>query len=195
VATDSTGKVWTTDKVKFRVFLGKIYPDKIPVSSKDEFKAFAKQASVDVYRETGMSAALQTAQSFLETGYGQSVPMDKYTGRVSYNLFGIKGVGPAGAVVSNTWEVYNGVKYTIDAEFRAYNNLTESWRDHAGFLLWDSSPARYTRYAPFRAVMSDPVQGAWALRRTGYATDPDYPTKLIGIMNANGLWKLDEFEF
>jgi hypothetical protein len=194
VATDSTGKTWVTDTVKFRVYLGKVY-GKVAVATKDEFKTFAKKASVDIYRETGMSAALQTAQSFLETGYGQAVPVDKYTGKVSYNLFGIKGTGPAGSVIANTWEEYNGVSYSVDDNFRAYNNLTESWRDHAGFLLWDSTPARFARYAPFRAVMSDPVQGAWALRRTGYATDSQYPVKLINIMNANGLWSLDEFPF
>ncbi len=82
-----------------------------------------------------MSAALQTAQSILETGWGQSVPVDKYSGKLSYNLFGIKGEGPKGSVIYNTWEVYNGKTYYVDAKFRAYNSVEESWADHKNFFI------------------------------------------------------------
>lgn len=188
VARDSSGKTWTTDKVKFRVYLGTVYGPKA-VATKDEFKVIARQLAVPAYREWGMSAALQVAQSFLETGYGQSVPVDKYTGRFSYNLFGIKCGGTPGCIISNTWEEYNGVAYRVDDYFRAYNNVQESWRDHKAFLL------ERERYAPYRAVMADPVQGALALRNTGYATDSQYPVKLIRIMKDNDLFKLDLFDF
>ncbi|HYF92676.1 MAG TPA: stalk domain-containing protein [Symbiobacteriaceae bacterium] len=188
VAKDSTGNILTTEQVKFRVYAGTVYGPKA-VGTKDEFKALAMRLAVPAYREWGMSAALQTAQSFLETGYGQLVPVDKYSGKLSYNLFGIKGTGPAGSIISNTWEEYNGVAYRVDDYFRAYNAPEESWKDHKAFLL------ERPRYAPFRAVMSDPVQGAWALRRTGYATDSQYPYKLIRIMKENNLFRLDEFDF
>ena len=188
VAKESTGKTWTTEKVKFRVYTGTVYGPKA-LGTKDEFKALAMRLAVPAYREWGMSAALQTAQSFLETGYGQSVPVDKYTGKLSYNLFGIKGTGTAGSIISNTWEEYNGVAYRVDDYFRAYTGPEDSWKDHKAFLL------ERPRYAPFRAVMADPVQGAWALRRTGYATDSQYPFKLIRIMKDNDLYKLDEFKF
>ncbi|HWI60851.1 MAG TPA: stalk domain-containing protein [Symbiobacteriaceae bacterium] len=188
VAWDNNGNRWTTDKVKFRVFLGKVYGPQ-PLGTKDEFKALAIKLAVPSYRDTGMSAALQAAQSFLETGYGQSVPVDKYKGQPSYNLFGIKGTGPAGSIITNTWEEYNGVAYRVDDYFRAYNTPEESWKDHKAFLL------ERARYAPYRAVMSNPVMGAWALRRTGYATDSQYPYKLIRIMKENDLFKLDDFEF
>lgn len=184
----ATGKTLWSDPVKFRVFLGTVYGPK-PIVPQPEFKDLMSSLAVPVYRETGMSAALQVAQSILETGWGQASPVDKYTGQVSYNLFGIKGTGPAGLVISNTWEVYNGVSYRVDDYFRAYNNIEESFRDHADFLLLRE------RYAPVRRVMTSPVQGAWELKRAGYATDPRYPHKLIDIMKRYELFKLDEVTF
>jgi hypothetical protein len=187
-AVDTAGKAIWSDKVSFRVFLGKVYGP-VPLAPKTDFKNMAIKLSLPIYREIGMSAALQTAQALLETGWGQSVPVDKYTGQLSYNLFGIKGTGPAGSIISNTWEEYNGVAYRIDADFRAYHSVSESWRDHGDFLIvrpW---------YAPFRAVMSSPIEGAWALRRSGYATDSQYPVKLINIMKQNGLFGIDSFDF
>jgi len=138
------------------------------------------------WESTGMSAALQTAQAILETGWGQSVPVDKYSGKFSSNLFGIKGKGPAGSVISNTWEEYNGTTFRIDAEFRAYNNISESWNDHKKLLL------EKERYGIFRDVMHDSTLGAWAIRRAGYATDSQYPIKLMNIIKQYNLQELDK---
>ena len=44
----------------------------------------------------------------------------------------------------------------------------------------------------FRDVMHDSTQGAWALRRAGYATDPQYPIKLMKLIKQHNLHKLDE---
>ena len=186
-AKDTTGRTLTSDKVSFRVYLGTIYKAR-PVAEKLAFRDMAMKLSVPAYKQTGIAASLQVAQALLETGWGQSVPVDKYTGQFSYNLFGIKGKGTAGSVVHNTWEVYGGRTYYVDAEFRAYNSVEESWADHKALLL--TKPW----YAPFRAVMTDPVLGAHGLRKSGYATDPNYPLKLIRIMNENDLWKLDNLE-
>lgn len=160
-----------------------------PIVEKSRFKDFAAEMAVRSYRDTGMSAALQVAQAILETGWGQYIPVDKYTGQMSNNLFGIKGTGSAGSIVSTTWEVYNGQSYTVDARFRAYYSPAESWQDHKDLLLTASW------YDVFRAVMSDPVLGAWGLRKGGYATDPNYPVKLINIMKENDLFALDEIQF
>ena len=133
-----------------------------------------------------MSAALQVAQAILETGWGQSIPVDKYSGLFSNNLFGIQGTGPAGTVISNTWEEYNGVAFRIDANFRAYHSIEQSWGDHKNLLLVAA------RYQPFRDVMYDSNLGAWALKRAGYATDSQYPMKLMDIIMRFDLRKLDD---
>ncbi len=176
-----------SEALPVRVHVGPLYGP-MPVIEKDRFIDFAAGLARPSQARTGMSAALQVAQAILETGWGQSVPVDKYTGQPSYNLFGIKGEGPAGSITSNTWEEYNGVVYRVDARFRAYHNPAESWEDHKRFLLTGS------RYEPFRAVMHDSILGAWALKRAGYATDSQYPLKLIDLIKRYELYHLDEVE-
>lgn len=178
------GKTIRGQEIPFKVYLGKTYGP-TPVIAKDKFLGMASNLAVESWKNTGMSAALQTAQSILETGWGQSVPTDKYTGKVSNNLFGIKGVGPNGSVISNTWEEYDGITFRIDAEFRAYKSVNESWADHKEFLKKD-------RYQILRDVMYDSTQGAWALRRAGYATDSQYPIKLMNLIKQYNLHELDK---
>lgn len=176
-----------SDKISFKVYLGTIYGPKA-VIAKDKFIPMASELAKVSQAKTGMSAALQTAQAVLETGFGQLVPVDKYTGLFSNNLFGIKGTGPAGSVTSNTWEVYNGVTYRVDAGFRAYKDVATSWADHKEFL-------KKERYDNLRAVMHDPIQGAWALKTAGYATDPQYPIKLMKLIKDYNLLELDKVKF
>jgi flagellum-specific peptidoglycan hydrolase FlgJ len=40
--------------------------------------------------------------------------------------------------------------------------------------------------------MHNYTEGAWALKRCGYATDSKYPLKLIDIIERYELYKLDE---
>lgn len=175
----------SSDKIKIKVYHGEFFGPQAIVA-KDEFMALASKLSLNSYDETGMSAALQTAQAILETGWGQSVPVDKYTGKLSNNLFGIKGTTELGSVTSNTWEVYNGQSYRVDANFRAYKDVDSSWKDHKSFLLAGE------RYKPFTQVMFDYTKAAWALKRAGYATDPEYALKLINIIESYKLYELDK---
>lgn len=179
------GKTVKSEEVKFTIYTGQLYSAK-PVIEKDLYLDLVSDLAISTRKNTGMSAALQVAQAILETGWGQSVPVDKYDGTFSYNLFGIKGEGTKGSVTSNTWEEYNGVTFRIDAEFRAYRNERESWQDHKDLLLLRE------RYAPFREVMYDSTLGAWELKRCGYATDSQYAIKLIDIINRYDLRSLDE---
>ena len=172
------------DTINFSIYNGKTYGP-YSVIEKPQFINFASKMARESYKKTSMSAALQTAQAILETGWGQSVPSDKYTGKKSNNLFGIKGSSTSGSVVSHTWEVYNGIRYSVDAKFRAYGSLEESWNDHKALLL------NAERYGIFRDVMYNSNMGAWAIRRAGYATDPNYPLKLMKIIKDNNLKELD----
>lgn len=179
------GNTIKTEEVEFTIYTGELYSAR-PVIEQDLYLDMVSGLAKNTQGSTGMSAALQVAQAILETGWGQSVPVDKYTGQFSYNLFGIKGEGSKGSVISNTWEEYNGVAFRVDDSFRAYNNVNESWQDHKDLLLLRE------RYAPFREVMFDSTEGAWALRRCGYATDSQYAIKLIDIINRYDLKELDE---
>jgi len=181
------GEIIKSDTVDFKVYFGETYGPK-PIIKKDEFLEFVSKMAIESYEKTDMSAALQTAQAILESGWGQSVPVDKYSNKFSYNLFGIKGTGTDGSVISNTWEVYNGVVYRIDDYFRAYNNAFESWKDHKRILL------ELSRYQIFRDVMYNDTLGAWSIRRAGYATDPKYPIKLMDIIERYNLKELDKVD-
>jgi len=139
------------------------------------------QAAVQIQIKYGLPAACLTAQVCLETGYGKYVCKDINTGQYSYNLFNIKGKGPAGSVYVKTWEVYNGVSQTVYDYFCAYNDYEESFAGYVKLITGSS------RYAPCVAAKDDPDEYARQLQRCGYATDPAYPTKLINIMNANSL--------
>ena len=148
--------------------------------SKEDFVAAVFAAAKEVEKKTGIPAAIITAQAILESNYGKSVPVDKKTGQYSYNLFGIKGEGPAGSVTVTTTEYVNGKKIKIEDRFRAYNNFEESIKDHSEFLR---NNKRYQEL--FKT--SDPIKWAEGLQKAGYATDPEYSKKLINIMTT---WKL-----
>jgi len=148
-----------------------------------EFIAAIVPGAQELQKEFGIFASTTIAQACLETGYGKFLPTDKNTGKASFNLFGVKGTGPAGSVTCKTWEVYNGQKVNIDANFRAYSNYTESLRDHHKVLMAN-------RYIPVRQATT-PEEACRQLQKCGYATDPAYPEKLISIINQFGLKQYD----
>jgi flagellum-specific peptidoglycan hydrolase FlgJ len=151
--------------------------------NQQEFVSLIAPAAQDLQKEFRIFASVSIAQACLETGYGKFLPVDKNTGQNSYNFFGVKGVGPAGYVVCSTWEVYNGKKVTVDAKFRAYNNVLESLQDHHKVLMQN-------RYIPVRQAAT-PEEACQQLQKCGYATDPQYPDKLISIMNQHNLKQYD----
>lgn len=125
-------------------------------------------------------AAVTTAQAILESGYGKSVPTDLYTKQYSYNLFGVKGVGPAGFVSVYTHEVINNQRIRIIDKFEAYHSFEGSIAGRTAFLK------RNQRYAVL-FESTDPKVWAQGLQKQRYATDPCYADTLISIMKFWGL--------
>ncbi len=113
------------------------------------------------------------AQAALETGWGKHVMPDAQGGN-SLNLFGIKaGSSWDGASVrKQTLEFDHGVARKESARFRAYENLNATFDDYADFLTGNP------RYADVSNHGKDLGGFANALQRSGYATDPDYATKI-----------------
>jgi flagellum-specific peptidoglycan hydrolase FlgJ len=147
-------------------------------SAADRF-ASLKPAFVQAEKQTGVPWQIQAAQWALESGWGKATPKDMGSGKESYNLFGVKGEGPAGAVQSATIEFENGRFVPRVARFRAYNSYQESITEHAQLL---NSPYYAKAHAAGRNL-----QG-WAdqLQSLGYATDPSYSQKLMNIIRENG---------
>lgn len=142
--------------------------------SQAEFVESVVKAAVNIQKKHGLPAAAIAAQACLETGYGKAVPREG--SKYSYNLFGIKGVGPAGSVRCQTWEVYNGKSVTVMADFKAFHSYEESFEGYVDFIFKNS------RYAKARTI-ADPDEYLKEIHRAGYATDPAYYTKLKSIMD------------
>ncbi len=130
----------------------------------------------------GVAPQLVLAQAALETGWGQKT-IRNTDGSNSHNLFGIKtGSSWAGSsAVVNTLEFASGVGRRVKAAFRSYSSMAESFDDYAKLLL--NSP----RYQDVVGSGDDSARFAGALKRSGYATDPDYATKIMSIANGETL--------
>lgn len=130
-------------------------------------------------RETGVPWQVTAAQWALETRSGERLPVDINTGKESYNLFGVKGEGPAGSVESWTKEHISGQDVEVRDTFRAYNTYVESVADRGRLFT------SMKRYAPAIACGGDLKCWTEQLQACGYATDPDYSNKLWSIITAN----------
>ena len=114
-------------------------------------------------------ARLAAAQASLETGYGRSVKGNNY--------FGIKaGRSWDGPVVNfRTWESEGGKRKNIRDSFRAYDSLDDSIKD------WQALTSRRWPTATTAKTFDKAKEGLRYGRRGGYATDPDYGSKLSYI--------------
>lgn len=142
---------------------------------KDFIFAYAP-AAMQAQIQFGIPASITLAQAALESGWGKYAP--------GFNFFGIKADAKySGPYVSaDTSEYINNQWIKISAKFRKYDSPIASFKDHAGFLKNNS------RYSPLFKLDSSDSQG-WAtgLQKFGYATDPNYASKIMSIVNAYNL--------
>jgi len=126
----------------------------------------------------GVDPAVLLAQAALETGWGRSVSRHA-DGRSSYNLFNIKADArwDGERVSINTQEFRNGAFAREQAQFRAYDSFADSFDDYVNFLQ------NSTRYRPALDSAPDSQRFVSELARAGYATDPNYAEKIIGIID------------
>ena len=77
----------------------------------------------------------------------------------------------------------------IKSCFRAFDSTYDSFIAHSDFL---SDPKKSYRYGfLFELEITDYKKWAKGLRKSGYATDPNYPKKLIQIIEKYELYKFD----
>ncbi len=143
-----------------------------------DFVARHNQSAAAVARESGIPAGYMIGQAGHETGWGKSEIRMK-DGAPSHNLFGIKATSSWKGKVAEvtTTEYVNGVPRKTVAKFRAYESYADSFRDYARLIT--KSP----RYDQAMDQIGS-VQGfAASLQRAGYATDPQYASKLSRAIN------------
>lgn len=123
----------------------------------------------------GIPASIILAQGILESGAGRGD-----LAVTANNHFGIK--------CHKDW-LGESVRHDDDSAqecFRKYKESAESYRDHALFLVGKN------RYAVLFTYEKDDYK-AWSkgLRACGYATDPNYPDKLISYIERYNLHQYD----
>jgi len=155
-------------------------PGKISGDNLDFLKSIVKGA-VAAYKKHGVLPSLTLAQAILESGWGKSNLSAKYN-----NLFGIKaGSNWNGKTVNlKTGEQRsNGSRYTINADFRVYDNVADSIEDHALLLC---KPM-------YKNVIASKnyKDACYAVKAAGYATSINYAKNLIRIIEQFGLNQWD----
>jgi flagellum-specific peptidoglycan hydrolase FlgJ len=140
--------------------------------NKQAFLSTIAPAAQEDMQQSGILASVTMAQAILESAWGNSAPGN--------NLFGIKGSGQQ----QLTSEFINGQWVRAVDGFRVYESWLDSIRDHSRFLLENRRYAAVIGERDYRKACE-------ALQRAGYATDPNYASKLISIIEANSLAKYD----
>ena len=143
----------------------------------------AYQQYIDQYKDIAIEqmlkydvpASITLAQGILESGAGRS-----QLTRRSNNHFGIKCHGWKGKTT------YHDDDRKGEC-FRAYDSAYDSFEDHSRFLR---EGRRYQDL--FRLKRTDFKGWAKGLKKAGYATDPNYPSLLINIIQLYRLYQYDD---
>ncbi len=147
------------------------------MSTQTDFINLIKAGAQESQKKYGILASLTIAQAADESGWGQHV--------IANNLFGIKANGSTGPCVTvGTKEFVNGEYINTTATFRAYPSLAASVEDQASFI---ASNARYKNILH----VTDAQKACELIQQDGYATDPDYATKLYDIIKEYKLTQYD----
>lgn len=130
----------------------------------------------DAAQKLGVAPEVILAQAALETGWGKKITKDS-VGNSSRNLFNIKADGrwQGEHVTVPTLEYRDGVAQREKANFRAYESFAESFSDYVAFMK--DSP----RYQAALEVAADAEAFTRELSQAGYATDPEYSSKIMRI--------------
>ncbi|VVN10004.1 hypothetical protein PS662_03799 [Pseudomonas fluorescens] len=151
-------------------------PAKKAFSSADEFVNTMLPMAKEAAERIGVDPRYLVAQAALETGWGKSV-MRQQDGSSSHNLFGIKASSnwQGNSARAITSEFRNGAMVKETAEFRSYDSYKDSFHDLVTLLQSNN------RYQDVLKSADNPEQFVRELQKAGYATDPDYASKISQI--------------
>ena len=151
-------------------------PAKKAFSSADEFVNTMLPMAEEAAARIGVDPRYLVAQAALETGWGKSV-MRAQDGSSSHNLFGIKAgsswKGDSARAITS--EFRNGEMVRETAQFRSYDSYKDSFHDLVTLLQTNN------RYQDVVKSADNPEQFVRELQKAGYATDPDYASKISQI--------------
>ncbi|WP_418139280.1 flagellar assembly peptidoglycan hydrolase FlgJ [Oceanimonas smirnovii] len=146
--------------------------------SPEEFVRRLLPAATAAGERLGLDPKAMLAQAALETGWGKKI-IGRKNGESSHNLFGIK--ADKSWKEQKTWvstlEYEQGVAVKVQAPFRSYASFNDSFNDYVQFL--NDNP----RYGQALQQTGSPRQYFKALQQAGYATDPNYASKLSAVLD------------
>lgn len=139
-------------------------------SSPEDFVSKMMPYAVKATEGKSMNPLVLVAQAALETGWGKHVPAGN-------NYYGIKaGASWSGPVQDlDSPEFENGRMVSRNSRFRAYPSVLESMQDYVALITGNE------RYAAAADKSFDPDRYFDEIQRAGYATDPNYASKLKNI--------------
>ena len=165
-------------------------PVTTPATTPAEFVKAAVPGAQQGWREYGVPPSVTIAQAILESGWGRSGLALNHR-----NYFGIKCQNGRYGTLANGCYTYRtnectkaGNCFSTTGVFRTYASMGHSFRDHGNFLRVNS------RYKPAFAHTKNANKFIWAVWKAGYATDPNYYTKVTGIMAAHKLYQYDTWK-
>ncbi|WP_194787997.1 flagellar assembly peptidoglycan hydrolase FlgJ [Pseudomonas sp. UFMG81] len=159
--------------------LGRAQPPLAPkkaFADSDAFVATMLPMAEQAAKRIGIDPRYLVAQAALETGWGKSV-MRNTDGSSSHNLFGIKASGnwQGGEARAITSEFRDGQFVKETAAFRSYDSYQDSFHDLVSLLQNNA------RYQDAVKAADKPEQFVRELQKAGYATDPNYASKISQI--------------
>lgn len=146
-----------------------------------EFIEQIKPGSILTYVKYNVLPSLTLAQAVLESNWGTSELAIN-----ANNLFGIKWSKDCGFdyYLKKTKEYVNNKWITVEAYFRKYKDINESIEDYGVFL----TKPRYAKVL----TSKDYKEAANEVWRAGYATDPNYPSKLCSLIEKYKFYEVDD---
>lgn len=148
----------------------------------DNYIASYQFIAMSEMERTGIPASIKLAQGLLESDWGRSELSE-----FGNNHFGIKCGGSwAGKTYYKVDDDYDSDGQLTESCFRVFDSDEASYIAHSEFLL---SNRRYEFLFDYEST--DYKSWAKGLRKAGYATDPSYPSKLIGIIKKYELHRFD----
>lgn len=137
----------------------------------DKFIKAVSDGAFEVSRKYGLNPFVTMAQAALETGWGKHAPGNMY--------FGIKAGSSWTGKKQLLWttEYINGRRVKVQDWFRAYDTPAESFEDYARLITsrsWFKNALQYQH---------DELKYITEIQKGGYATDPNYVTKIMSIVN------------
>ncbi len=144
-------------------------------NDKAQFFAVLKPAAVAAQQKYGVPWQVTLAQAALESGWGQhSIG--------GYNIFGIKGSGPAGSTTVPTEEWQGGQYVKTQASFAKYDNFYQAVEEHGALFhngYYNKAISQFAKDGNAVNFVNN-IQGI-------YATSPTYSQNLLSIMKQYNL--------